>query len=460
MQTIEECKTRMQEIAVEMTEIASAQGEFPTSEQKLQMESLEKESQAMEDRIDMLLKADAAEKRLQATKKKEYPAQVTPNQPKDADTFKLPAMARKYSELKCFKDDNHAQGDVKAYRFGQFLKATLGSDRARNWCVQNGIEIRGGMLEDTNTKGGYLVPGEFTPDIIRLIESRGVFRREARVRPMTQDTLSIPRRTGGNTAYFIGEAAAITESNPTLDLVTLVARKMGAIVPVTSELSDDAVISVADFVAEEIAYSFADKEDECGFNGTGSGTYGGIVGVREQLIEKNMAGDETDTAAGGVVRYGTGYGFGNIGMDDLTLMIATLPMYAEASAKWYMSKTVWAYVLDLMADAGGNTIGTLQQGASGMSFLGYPVVLVNVMPKTAAINQINILLGDLSQAATFGDRRSMSMAISNSAYVGSTSMFETDQVAIRGIERFDINCHDVGDGTNAGPIVGLIAHTA
>ena len=85
------------------------------------------------------------------------------------------------------------------------------------------------------------------------------------------------------------------------------------------------------------------------------------------------------------------------------------------------------------------------------------------MPKADAqanINQICVLFGDLTKAASFGDRRQMSLAMSNSAYIGSTSMFETDQMAVRGIERFDINVHDVGSATVAGPIVGLIAHTA
>ena len=32
-----------------------------------------------------------------------------------------------------------------------------------------------------------------------------------------------------------------------------------------------------------------------------------------------------------------------------------------------------------------------------------------------------------------------------------------DELAIRGTERFDINVHDAGDGTNAGPVVALLA---
>jgi hypothetical protein len=59
---------------------------------------------------------------------------------------RLPATVRKWSNLKCFKDDGDMRSDMKAYRFGQFLRgAVLGSEKAKQWCFQNGVEIRGAM---------------------------------------------------------------------------------------------------------------------------------------------------------------------------------------------------------------------------------------------------------------------------------------------------------------------------
>jgi HK97 family phage major capsid protein len=49
-----------------------------------------------------------------------------------------------------------------------------------------------------------------------------------------------------------------------------------------------------------------------------------------------------------------------------------------------------------------------------------------------------------------GTRRGITIATSEHIY------FETDEIGIRGTERFDINVHDIGDTTNAGPIVALI----
>jgi len=466
MKTLEELKARKKEVADSMCQIAANSGEILTEDMQTQYDGLKNESDTLEKQIPMMESALLAKAQADAAELRGIPSigrQTKPEQVEDPRNLnKLPAQVRRFGSMKCFKDDDNFRAEVKAYRFGQFLRgAVLGSDKARQWCYQNGVDIKGAMLEDNNSKGGFLVPGEFEPDMIRLVEERGVFRREAKVMPMSQDTKSVPRRTGGTTAYFIGEGTAITESDMTIDLVTLVAKKIGVLVPMSSELGEDAILSVSDMLATDIAYAFADKEDECGFNGTGTSTYGGITGVCQKLIDKALGGTASGAVpdASGLVRYGTGYAYTNMSMGTLTSLIGKLPSYAEANAKWYGSKTIWSYLLDLLADAGGNTMQSLASGVN-KQFLGYPFVVTDVMPKAAAVNQVCLLLGDLRQATTFGDRRKTSIAMSDSAYVGSSSMFETDQIAIRGTERFDINVHDVGSTTTRGPVVGVIAHTA
>ena len=96
-------------------------------------------------------------------------------------------------------------------------------------------------------------------------------------------------------------------------------------------------------------------------------------------------------------------------------------------------------------------------------FLGYPVVIAQVMPKSPAVNQVVALLGDLSLAASFGDRRATTLQFSDVA----DNAFIQDEIVIRGTERMDVNVHDVGEsaagiprdavmGLTAGPVVGLI----
>jgi HK97 family phage major capsid protein len=90
------------------------------------------------------------------------------------------------------------------------------------------------------------------------------------------------------------------------------------------------------------------------------------------------------------------------------------------------------------------------------------VVISQILPKAEANDQVCCLLGDLSMAAMLGDRRGTEIAFSQEASVGGQSMWERDELGIKGTERFDINVHDVGDSNatasaqNPGPIVGLL----
>ena len=61
-----------------------------------------------------------------------------------------------------------------------------------------------------------------------------------------------------------------------------------------------------------------------------------------------------------------------------------------------------------------------------------------------------LAVGDLSLAATLASRRDVTIATALTRYQ------DLDQIGIRGTERIDIVNHDLGDGSTAGPIVGLV----
>lgn len=354
----------------------------------------------------------------------------------------IPASAlQRYGTLKAFKGD---KANERAYRAGQwFMAALFGNQRAAQFCQDNGIELRA-QAEGINTAGGYLVPNELLQVIIDLREKYGVFRNECRVVPMTSDSLTIPRRAGGVTAYFVGENDEITESDKEWDGVALVARKLGAMVRYSSEISEDAIIDIADDLASEIAYAFALKEDQCGFNGDGTSTYGKITGATVKID------DGTHTAS--VVTAATGNtAFSTLDLVDFNKVVGALPEYAAMNAKWYISKAGFANSMQaLMYAAGGNTTENVA-GQTQMTFLGYPVVISQVLNKTltAQTDTIKCLFGDLSMAATMGSRRDITLRTSTERF------FEYDQMAIQGTERFDINVHDLGSTSEAGPIVAL-----
>lgn len=360
--------------------------------------------------------------------------------------FTVPAQAKRWSNTKAFKGDN---AERNAYGFGlwavsQFSKNADQRVRASKWLHQNGI-ISKALNEGTNAQGGDLVPDEYLPELIRLVEEYGVFRRNARVVPMMRETKAMPRRTGGVTAYFMGEekqdtGTARTKSTPSTTKHELVAKKLTTYTLESDEIAEDAAISVGDWLAQEIALAFAQKEDECGFNGTGTSTYGGIQGITSFVGSASLV-----TAATGNVSFET------LDNDDFALCIGKLPRYAMNGAKWYISNFGWAAsMLRLAANAGGNTIQSIG-GAFGMSYLGFPIELTQVLNSTSG-SQVSTkvaIFGNLSMGCTFGDRRQVTVETDTSRH------FDTDQIAIKGTERFDIGCHTFDSTSAAGPVIVL-----
>lgn len=364
-------------------------------------------------------------------------------------SVRVPTAARyRHSGLKAFRastfNNNGDTAERAAYSTGMFLLATIGnSDKASKWCKDHGIDVRprGALQESTNTLGGFLVPSEMERSIINLREERGVLRREAQVIPMSTDSMTLPRRTGGITVYFVGETVAGTSSDPTLDQVQLSVKKAMAYTTMSSEVSEDAVISMADWVTSEIAYGFADKEDKCGFIGDGSNTYGGMKGISASV-------------AAGSVFTATGHAeFSTLTLADFHGMLAKLPLYAQQNAKWFISKAGFSASMErLMAAGGGNTWQSLSEGRNVPRFLGYDVVFVQVMNSALTGNTGvtgGLYVGDVRQAVKLGSRRGLTIDSSKDF------LFSSDQLAIKGTERFDVVTHEIGTSTAAGSVVSL-----
>lgn len=368
------------------------------------------------------------------------------------------------ASLKHITFGTRQENEETAYRFFQFWAATSRrSQKAFDFCIEKGIPVVGEngnhlktVNELNNNQGGVLVPPEFDATLIRLIEQYGRFRQFAMMSPMSRETKSQPRRTGGVTAYWVKEAATITASNPTYDLVELVAKKLAALCIMSSEISEDSAINIADQLAFEIGYAFALAEDQAGFIGDSSNTYGGITGICPKL--KGLSGTIANIAG---LYVASGNLFSEFALADFNNTLALLPQYADTqNSAWYVHKTFYHAVMQrLELAAGGVTAMEISAGDRRPRplFLGYPVNFVQVMPRVDANSQIAALLGDLALAATMGDRRERTLA------TDPYSLFTTDQLQVRGTERIDINVHDVGNASGtaadrvAGPVVGLIS---
>lgn len=373
-----------------------------------------------------------------------------------ADKNKEPQIAI-FSSVTSFTGTRQEAG-VKAYRMAKwFLASALGEmhgsravERARDFCRDNGINIVRSQTEGEDATGGFLVPHEFTNDMIDLKEQFGVFRRNVRVVPMASDSKSMPRRLKGLTAYVIGEGKGAEESDKGWDRVTLTAKKLGVLARYSSEIAEDALVSMGDDLAREMAYALTKFEDKVGFTGDGSAAQMRTTGVLTKLQAMADAGSNPGiiTASGNTWNEWTA--------TEFLAAIGALPEYAEVgNVKWFSSKLFWATVMQrIKFDLNGNRTADAET-AQKKTFLGYEVEVSQTLPKTAANGKVPVFIGNLPLAAMLGERRGLTIATSEHV------KFAEEEFVIRGTQRQDINVHNVeaipeekAEGV-AGPLVGI-----
>lgn len=363
----------------------------------------------------------------------------------------------RYSALKAFKGPD---AELHAFASGMWTIANLFPQnhamkfRATRWCAEHQNVLYNALSTSVPSTGGNLVPDVLSQTIIDLREKYGIFRQWCDVVPMPSDTYVIPRRTTSVTPYWIGEGAALTASDPAWDNISLVAKKLTAFTKVSSELSEDAVVNIMDWLTMDIGQQLAYEEDRVGFNGTGLDTDGGINGLL------NKVQGSTVTASFVVVPTATHNTFAELDATDLMTLMAAVPQYALDGAAFFTSQSGASLVFGrLMAAAGGNTQQSLSaenisadraRGIVGY-YQGYPIVVSQVLPteSTTKTNLPMLAFGNLSKAAVLGERRSVNFQTDQSVY------FASDQLAIKATARLDINVHSLGNTSTAGPIVVL-----
>lgn len=353
--------------------------------------------------------------------------------------IKIPAKARNHGPLAAYKGED---AERNAYIAGNVILAGVyGSESAMQFCRNHGLQVNASLTSQSNSSGGFLVPDEMSQTLIRLREERGVFPNFANRVPMGADIIRVPRLLSDVTAYWTGESAEITASDPGIGAAELMARKLASLTKVSSELDEDAVIEVGDIITQSIAYAMADKIDEAAFNGDGTSAYGGVLGLKNAIHSS-----ATSTAATG------NDAATNLDLTDFEAAVGMYPQYPGANPRWFMhSAFYWASAARLMDAAGGNTNVTIGNGPPTQMFLGYPVTFCNVLHSTTSTSASTIYgyFGDLRLGATYGTRRSMRTEVSTERY------FENDLIGIKVTERVAIHITERGADIRTRPIIAL-----
>ncbi len=422
--------------AVAIAELAKTESRELVAEEQSEIDAIISDN----GKLAVLDKEIARAEKLEAIQKDLVKARVATQGVKPVvsdNVIRVPATAKRHGKLVAYKSEEDA------YAMGQWLAATVyGNQHSAQWCRDHGIQ--NAMTTGDNTKGGFLVPDPLEASLVALREEYGVFRRYALVKPLTNGVVNQPKRLNGTTVYYIGEDPSgngITASDMTLGSVRLEAKTAAILTAVANNLNEDSVISLAEELTMDMAAAFAEAEDNAGFNGDGSSTYGGIVGAKNVLA----AGSIADAATGNT-------SFDTLDMADFERAIAKLKMYSGIRPVWFIHSSGYAASMSRLLDAGGgNTNVTLSNGVPSLFFKGYPVVFSQVLNSTLTTqtSQIVAYFGDLRMAAMFGDAKGVEITSDSSLY------FKQNALAIRGIQRYDINVHDRGTASTGGALIAV-----
>ncbi len=451
---MDKIKALLDELAAVVAEMETMSEDAPegdaaaepmTEEQEASLRSLEQRADKLRERIEFLQRVAAKNTELRAVLERSAPAKAidTPEVKETAVEKREYAVPKSHNNLRAFKDAE------TAYRAGMHIKGhVFGDAEARRWCKDHGVESRvqaGGV----NSLGGVLVSPEMSNEIIRLVEEYGAFPQYARRVNMNSDTLVIARRTGGLAARPVGENVEVTASDVTFDNIELSAKIWGVANRVPNSLLEDSIIDLADAMAVEVAQAYAEAFDNAGFIGDGTSAYHGVEGIATKIVKSPFSAS--------VVTATSNQTFGALTMGNFTDMVARLPLYARRNAAFYISPAGWGSAMLRLAmlpggssGPGGNSTSDVATGF-GERFLGYPVRLVHSMESrlTGTTAGVACLFGDLSQAATFGERRAISIRTASERYI------ELDQTLTFATTRNAMVVHDLGSTTKAGPVVAL-----
>jgi len=309
-------------------------------------------------------------------------------------------------------------GDMDQRRAAAVAEERWGSDFG---------EIVGNMEQSTTTKGGFLVDTRYASDFIDLLRPTVAVRAMgAREIPLPGGNLTTRKKTAGSSAAYVGERQTIPATDVRVGQMTLSAKKLAAIVPITNELLRRSSRQVDEMVREDLRESVAVTEDQQFLRGVGSST--APTGARYLAAAANVF------AANATIN------LQNINNDLAALRLRLLTANVPMSRGGYIISWRTALFLETVLDANGNkAFPEIAQGRIGM----YPFRATNSVPSNlgASSNESEIYFADWSQMV-IGDEDRLTIAASDVAsYVDTDgvtrSAFQNDETLIRVIEHHD-----------------------
>lgn len=283
------------------------------------------------------------------------------------------------------------------------------------------------LQTDEGEAGGYLVPEEYSSQLIEYLRPLAVVRRmNPVIIPMETGTMSMPAVTGGASAEYIGEGTNVPKSQPTFGQVKLTWKKLACLVPISNDLIRFSSPKADEVVRNDLVGAMAQREDAAfirddGTNDKPKGLLNWIATANKFEANKTVSLANVTTDLAKAIYY--------LRKNETKFL----------NCGWILSPGSELY-LKTIRDSNGNFAfkGEMDQG----KLFGFPFGVTTQVPDNLGDgeDESEIYFVDFADAA-IGESSQVEIEISSEAayYDGSNvvSAFSLDQTVLRAIARHD-----------------------
>ena len=348
-----------------------------------------------------------------------------------AATFRMPAEARDHGSLgeflQCLAWAASPMGEPDKYRHGINVltnkyqsrpNPNFESDFQKSLAKGATIETGGGFVtkasalsETSGSLGGFTVPVQFFPEIIRLAGEKSALFPRVRKYTMTGLEMAVPALdyskggsgaspyTAGMVASWGAEGATISQTNPSIRQILLKANLLTGYTVASRTLLADNQVGLQQVLTELIGETIAYYVDYAILNGTGDGMPLGILKAGVALAVNRTAD-----------------GNGAI-LTDVGNMIGKLLPESDGKAVWLLAPSTKA-TLPTMNDAGGRVVylPIMPNMSGGPATVALPLMLDGKQVVVSQLPASKGTSGDLwlidPEQYAFGLRQEIEIAVS------------------------------------------------
>jgi HK97 family phage major capsid protein len=285
------------------------------------------------------------------------------------------------------------------------------------------------MSVGSDTAGGYIVPSEYVAQLIEYLRAKAVVMQMGAtfMDGLSGSPIEIPKQTGGATAYWVAENAAITASDAAVGQIQMTPKAVAAMVKLSNRLIRMSNPSAEQMVRNDIAQVIALEVDRAAMFGTGAlGEPIGIINTASiNTVALGTSGGTPTFDALMNIAYEVEIDNALQGKLGFVFHPAIRKLLAQQKVAQYSGQTDGSYIVQPM------------DAAQLANYIGYPYLTTTAIPtslsKGTATNLSYIIFGNWSELIV-GQWAGMEIMASSE----TSDAFEKNQTWIRVIQEVDV----------------------